>query len=543
MSVRGISQAAFLTLDNVARTIRDKLNEVVSASDFGVTMDGVTNDTVNLQRAIDQSKLQGFELYIPRGIALVDRIYVPSGVTIRGAGNNTRIQQRAGVTGALVNSAEAGELVDVRIIRIRFIGNKATVSVGTSGHGIAFSNSDRIQLEDVEVEDTEGHGVFVSGSGVGAETQADNLFLRVIARRCGKGDGTVGGSGITARGLHVGCVALDNLRNGFKGNGQYVGCSVSGTTLGGGFEGGFNSTSYWGATYSGCSVRNVNGSGWRFQGASDYVTMDQCSAVGCGGSGIDAFGSTDRLVVTSSYFNDNGLLGARDVTVGLDGISLLKPSTQFINGVYLSGVTCRDTRGSGSKTQEYGLYIENDGSIEIGPGCDFTGNKSGPMRLRGGLRASTIAGMTQIVKYPVAGTGNTAFLDSITHTGTTDSVVLWSLVLPAFQDHVGSEWEARFTAETTGTASTKRLYWQAAGAGGLIVNNNSGVNGLYALSARLVKISTTVWEVSLTFSTGVVATTLGSASSGADVTIEVTALMGSTADSIILRRYTFEQVR
>lgn len=527
----------------IARNAQDALRDVVSAKDFGVTLDGTTNDTTAVQLAINRALADGFELYFPLGTMLVDRLYVYSGLTIRGAGHATAFQQRSATTGALFNSGEAGELVDVRMRRMRFIGNKASVAAGTSGHGIAFTNSDRIQLEDIEVEDTEGHGVYVSGSGVGDETLAANLLLRVIARRCGKGEGTAGGSGITARGVHIACLGLDNLRNGFKGNGQYFGCLAKGTTLGGGFEGGFNSTSYWGASYTNCAVRNVNGSGWRFQGASDFVSLTDCSATGCGGSGIDAFGSTDRLVIKGGYYLNNGVLGARSSSVGLDGIALLKPSTQFINGVYLEGVTCRDSRAPGSKTQEFGLYVENDGSVEIGPGCDFTGNKTGPMRLRGGLNHGTISGLTQVARHPIAGTGNSAFVGPVTHTGTVASVVLWSLVIPALQDHIGAEWVARFTVETLGTVGTKRLYWQAAGAGGLIVNNSSGTNGIYALTARLVKISGTVWQVSLEFATGVITTTLGSVSSGADVTIELTALNANEADTIIVHRYTFEQVR
>lgn len=527
----------------VDRDVQDALRDVVSARDFGVLLDGESNDDDALQLAIERSLADGFELYIPRGFAIADRLYTPSGVTIRGAGSNTVIQQRSGTTGALFNSAEAGELVDVRLRRMRLVGNKDTVVAGLSGHGIAFSNSNRIHLEDIEVEDTEGHGVLVTGPGVGDETIADNLLLRVIARRCGKGAGTVGGSGITARGVHIGCLGLDCLRNGFKGNGTYFGCHVRGTTLGGGFEGGFNSTSYWGAVYNGCSVRNVAGSGWRFQGASDYVTMSQCSASGCDYSGIDAFGSTERLVISNCSFIDNGLLSTRGSTVGCDGISILKPSTQFISGVYLEGVTCRDTRGGGAKTQEYGLYVENNGSLEIGPGCDFIGNKTGPMRLRGGLNHGTIDGWSQIVRHPIGGLGNSATMVPTTHTGTSASVVLWSLVLPALQDHFGSAWRVSMTVETTGTAGTKRLYLQGGGAGGLIVNNNSGVNGLYNLTGLLTKNSGTEWGITLGFSTGVQSTTLGSVSSGSDVTLALTALLANGADSIIVRRFLFEQIR
>jgi len=71
----------------VTRTAQDKMREAVSVKDFGVVGDGVTDDTVNFQKAITYvGSLGGGALYIPNGLKiLIDSadIVIPKNVTIR----------------------------------------------------------------------------------------------------------------------------------------------------------------------------------------------------------------------------------------------------------------------------------------------------------------------------------------------------------------------------------------------------------------------------------------------------------------------------
>ena len=80
----------------ITRTLQERLDEIVNVRSFRVTGDGVTDETVAIQRAIDQlyinSSTKGTEqsrvrLYFPAGKYVVtDTIYIPPYCTIYGDG-------------------------------------------------------------------------------------------------------------------------------------------------------------------------------------------------------------------------------------------------------------------------------------------------------------------------------------------------------------------------------------------------------------------------------------------------------------------------
>lgn len=68
------------------RTLRRKLQETVSIKDFGAIGDGITDDTVPIQTAVDHVQTGG-TLYLPAGTYLIsDTITLPAGITIYGEG-------------------------------------------------------------------------------------------------------------------------------------------------------------------------------------------------------------------------------------------------------------------------------------------------------------------------------------------------------------------------------------------------------------------------------------------------------------------------
>jgi len=73
----------------VDRTVKAKLQETVSVKDFGAVGDGVTDDTAAIQAALDSGKKR---IHMPEGTYKVtDRIAVPDGVSLTGAGKDITI--------------------------------------------------------------------------------------------------------------------------------------------------------------------------------------------------------------------------------------------------------------------------------------------------------------------------------------------------------------------------------------------------------------------------------------------------------------------
>ena len=71
------------------RTVKAKLQETVSVKDFGAVGDGVTDDTAAIQAALDSGKKR---IHMPEGTYKVtDRIAVPDGVSLTGAGKDITI--------------------------------------------------------------------------------------------------------------------------------------------------------------------------------------------------------------------------------------------------------------------------------------------------------------------------------------------------------------------------------------------------------------------------------------------------------------------
>ena len=85
----------------IKRTLQERLDDRVSVRSFGAVGDGLTNDTVALQRAIDQlylnsatkgSTISRVELHIEAGTYIVnDTIYIPPHTSIIGAGSGKTV--------------------------------------------------------------------------------------------------------------------------------------------------------------------------------------------------------------------------------------------------------------------------------------------------------------------------------------------------------------------------------------------------------------------------------------------------------------------
>lgn len=141
--------------------LQDKVSEVVSVKDFGAVGDGVTDDTAELQAAIDYAADNGGVLYVPPGTYLTStRLFRASSskpFIIQGSGEKSSIIKRGSDFGMTV--LELRQSHGVVINDIGIIGNNALYPNGN--HGLVIYDSDAPKINRVTVSDFKNSGILV----------------------------------------------------------------------------------------------------------------------------------------------------------------------------------------------------------------------------------------------------------------------------------------------------------------------------------------------------------------------------------------------
>lgn len=153
---------------------------------FGAVGDGVTDDTVAIQAAIDQAAAAGGGLvFVPAGNFLTGTLRLKSKAGLVGTGIGSKLKAKSGQTTPVV----ALDDVNVEKTRLEAVLLDGTLTSGADAHGLSLDNTggsgfsfyDSMHIvRDVFVNSPAGRGVYVS-NGV-REAHLDNVVVNNAGR-------------------------------------------------------------------------------------------------------------------------------------------------------------------------------------------------------------------------------------------------------------------------------------------------------------------------------------------------------------------------
>ncbi|WP_339861284.1 glycosyl hydrolase family 28-related protein [Paremcibacter congregatus] len=198
---------------NSYRSLKNRLEDHVSVKDFGAIGDGITNDRVAVQTAIDYAADQGLPLYFTRGVYAIDPDV--NGIALRfheGSvwifqGGELKLLSDTGPIGGFISSPEVNPPADfskvrtdnVRIYDIVIDCNNipGENAFGCFGSGLRLYNpviknvqrsTTRLggrcfQFEGFEIEDNHIYNAYLFNiKGIGINAQASNSYTDKISR-------------------------------------------------------------------------------------------------------------------------------------------------------------------------------------------------------------------------------------------------------------------------------------------------------------------------------------------------------------------------
>ncbi|MES2970921.1 MAG: right-handed parallel beta-helix repeat-containing protein [Patescibacteria group bacterium] len=327
----------------------------VTGGGGGVYIDQSSNGTVKDVTAggfTMPAATQAFGIIVVKSSSYVKvvnpTIYDIDGTTIPTFGGvGFTASTNSSLTGGTIKNLKNGDGVwtedgstDISITGTVSTGNGNTAGSGSysnTGDGFDIFNSARINLSNCVARN---NGNLTAEKHVNIEifTSAD-----VTVDNCEASDG--GHHGVTVNGSpNTKLNGIRANRNGY--NGVHVVNSsgtvnTSGTTV-------TRTAGYFGLAWPANTTITINGVAYKIASVTNLNTLVLTTSAGTQ-TGV-SFAVESSIQVIGGQFNDNGLAGMSDTV----GVYMANASTGHIEGV-----TATDTRASGSKTQTYGIRLEN----------------------------------------------------------------------------------------------------------------------------------------------------------------------------------------
>jgi hypothetical protein len=212
------------------RTLSQRFADIINVLDFGAVGDGVTDDTIAIQTAINAAQQHGGHVFIPAGTYRVSSLTISGSFTLRGAGiNATTLLSILGTAQPMLQiRLTGGTQYDrhrpVEIEQLTLQGNKNDAAGDNVTHGVDFQVAttnpryDFVFFRNVQVNQFPGNGVNgISWQGAASFINCsmyNNKYYCVATNSCL--DWTFSGCDFGEAGQH--CVLLSGC-SGFVFNG------------------------------------------------------------------------------------------------------------------------------------------------------------------------------------------------------------------------------------------------------------------------------------------------------------------------------------
>lgn len=362
----------------------DKLEGIVSVTQFGAVGDGVTDDTGAIQAAIDYAATQahtangltlGIEVKIPAGTYLINNLVVLYPMKISGDGiSATRLFQRPEIQSSLIdiNNVDHFELHGICLDGNRLVNSK------NNGNGIIANDCNNVILTDCEFRYCGGNGIrteggekivysnclfhhnFANGTYHKSEGAGDSFNdtggRYIIAENClaySNGfDGFCYDTAATETTL-VGCVSYDNTGTGYTffgwpnapqpRNAVFTSCISKNN-----FLDGFGVDSAYNVIFDACmSIDDGQCASERSNGfwikndmagqiKMSNITMTGCQAIRSRGNGIYVSSVTGdyvtNLIITDTLVFDSH---QGNIQISAEAIAAGDSNENYKNGIYL----------------------------------------------------------------------------------------------------------------------------------------------------------------------------------------------------------------
>jgi hypothetical protein len=374
-----------------ARTVQDKLRDVVSVKDFGAVGNNSANDTAAIQAAIDAAAAAGGEVYFPVGTYRFTALTISGRVALRFASGANLVKTTT--TGNGISIVGSGS----RIFGIKIEGRPrmSALAACTAGAMIYCENAGQVAL-DVRIDQFPAaayRGIeLYNVSQAVLDGAVQNCVERgLYARDCldvtlkpgsrFDANGTVGVEMDTVSGVYGYCTAYGNGTNNYRLV-TTIGSPVLADTNGfhfwtgaiadtGGAHNWYCESLYrsvfdacWAATQSSTTTDQH---GFYFKDCGG-IEMSNSIAENCNGSGL--FNDNSDIIVTGGRYNHNGVQAGSTDRAGI--------TAQGASAKLIIGGSALVDRFMGAKTQTYGLNVKNTIARLKVTHSDLTDNAGAP---------------------------------------------------------------------------------------------------------------------------------------------------------------------